>query len=46
MNKVRIAVAGVGLIGLRQIEEFEKCRSAELSAIVEAAKTGRIVETL
>ncbi|MFS8085933.1 MAG: Gfo/Idh/MocA family protein, partial [Acidobacteriota bacterium] len=35
MNKVRIAVAGAGLIGLRHIEEIEKCGAAELSAIVD-----------
>lgn len=35
MRKVRIAVAGAGLIGLRHIEEIDKCPTAELSAIVD-----------
>jgi len=35
MRKVRIAVAGAGLIGLRHIEEIQKCPAAELSAIVD-----------
>lgn len=34
-TKVRIAVAGAGLIGLRHIEETQKSRSARLSAIVD-----------
>lgn len=43
MNKVRIAVTGAGLIGLRHIEEIEKCRSAELSAIVDVSpKAGEV----
>ena len=37
MRKVRIAVAGAGLIGLRHIEEIERSRSCELSAIVDVA---------
>ncbi len=35
MRKVRIAVAGAGLIGLRHIEEIQACPSTELSAIVD-----------
>jgi len=35
MAKLRIAVAGAGLIGLRHIEETQKSRSARLSAIVD-----------
>ena len=35
MGRVRIAVAGAGLIGLRHIEETQKSRSAKLSAIVD-----------
>jgi predicted dehydrogenase len=35
MAKVRIAVAGAGLIGLRHIEEIQKSESATLSAIVD-----------
>src|SRR5947199_5815424 len=35
MRRIRIAVAGAGLIGLRHIEEIRKSRSAELSAIVD-----------
>ena len=35
VRKVRIAVAGAGLIGLRHIEEVERCPATELSAIVD-----------
>lgn len=35
--KVRIAVAGAGLIGLRHIEEIRKSRGAALAAIVDVA---------
>src|SRR6266436_3123167 len=35
MARVRIAVAGAGLIGLRHIEETQKSQSARLSAIVD-----------
>jgi len=35
MRKVRIAVAGAGLIGLRHIEEVQNCPTVELSAIVD-----------
>jgi predicted dehydrogenase len=35
MAKVRIAVAGAGLIGLRHIEEIQKSQSAELAAIAD-----------
>ena len=34
-DKVRIAVAGAGLIGLRHIEETQRSKSARLSAIVD-----------
>ena len=37
MNKVRIAVVGAGLIGLRHIEEIGKSRGAVLSAIVDVS---------
>jgi predicted dehydrogenase len=37
MEKVRIAVAGAGLIGLRHIEEIEKSSSVTLSAIVDVS---------
>jgi predicted dehydrogenase len=40
MTRVRIAVAGAGLIGRRHIEEVQKSESAELSAIVDPAPTG------
>lgn len=35
MEKVRIAVAGAGVIGLRHLEEIQNSRSARLSAIVD-----------
>jgi len=35
MRRVRIAVAGAGLIGLRHIEETQKSPTVELSAIVD-----------
>ena len=35
MDKVRIAVAGAGLIGMRHIEETQKSEGAKLSAIVD-----------
>ncbi|MCC6196683.1 MAG: Gfo/Idh/MocA family oxidoreductase [Burkholderiales bacterium] len=35
--KVRLAVAGAGLIGLRHIEEIQRSRGAELAAIVDVA---------
>lgn len=35
MHKVRIAVAGAGLIGLRHIEEIQRSTLCELSAIVD-----------
>jgi predicted dehydrogenase len=37
VDKVRIAVAGAGLIGLRHIEEIGKSRGARLSAIVDVS---------
>jgi predicted dehydrogenase len=37
MSRVRIAVAGAGLIGRRHIEEVQASRSAELAAIVDPA---------
>jgi predicted dehydrogenase len=37
MNKIRIAVAGAGLIGLRHIEEVRKSGSTALAAIVDVA---------
>jgi predicted dehydrogenase len=37
MARVRIAVAGAGLIGLRHIEEIEKSRDAKLAAIVDVS---------
>src|SRR5260221_6807955 len=35
MEKIRIAVAGAGSIGLRHIEETQKSHGAKLSAIVD-----------
>ena len=35
MQKMRIAVAGKGLIGLRHIEEIQRSQAARLSAIVD-----------
>jgi len=37
MRKVRVAVAGAGLIGLRHIEEIRKSRGAELASIVDVS---------
>ena len=37
MTKVRTAVAGAGLIGLRHIEEIKKSRSARLASIVDVS---------
>ena len=37
MNRVRIAVAGAGLIGLRHIEEIGHSRGSELSGIVDVS---------
>jgi predicted dehydrogenase len=37
MQKVRIAVAGAGVIGLRHIEEIAKSRSSVLAAIVDVS---------
>ena len=46
MPKVRIAVAGAGLIGIRHIEEIRKCPSTELAAIVDPGpKAPEIAET-
>ena len=45
MGKVRIAVAGAGLIGLRHIEEIEKSRSARLASIVDVSpKAGEVAK--
>jgi predicted dehydrogenase len=38
MPKVRIAVAGAGIIGLRHVEEIRKSRSAELASIVDISR--------
>lgn len=38
MDKVRIAVVGAGLIGLRHIEEVGKSRSAALAAVVDVSE--------
>jgi predicted dehydrogenase len=40
MRKVRIAVAGAGLIGRRHIEEIQKCGSTEPAAIVDPVPAG------
>jgi predicted dehydrogenase len=40
MTRVRIAVAGAGLIGRRHIEEVRKSASADLAAIVDTAPAG------
>ncbi len=37
MGRIRIAVAGAGLIGLRHIEEIRKSRSAALASIVDVS---------
>ena len=37
MNRVRIAVAGAGVIGLRHIEEIQNSRSCVLAAIVDVS---------
>ena len=37
MSRVRIAVAGAGLIGRRHVEEIQRSSSAELAAIVDPA---------
>jgi predicted dehydrogenase len=39
MSKVRIAVAGAGLIGRRHIEEIQQSGSAELAAVVDPSPT-------
>lgn len=43
MNRVRIAVVGAGVIGLRHIEEIVKSRSATLAAIVDPAPAAEAV---
>jgi predicted dehydrogenase len=43
VNKVRIAVAGAGLIGLRHIEEIDRSRSAALAAIVDPSPAAAVV---
>lgn len=40
MSRVRIAVAGAGMIGRRHVEEVQKSSSAELAAIVDPAPAG------
>lgn len=44
MARVRIAVAGAGLIGLRHIEETQKSQSAKLSAIVDPSPSLKYYE--
>src|SRR5437773_9801987 len=45
MAKLRIAVAGAGMIGLRHIEEIQKSQSARLSAVSDPSpKSGRVAE--
>ena len=45
MRKLRIAVAGAGMIGVRHIEEIQKCAATELSAVVDPGPKAReIVE--
>jgi len=39
MRKSRIAVAGAGVIGVRHIEETQRCGTAELTAIVDPSPT-------
>ncbi len=39
MDRVRIAVAGAGTIGMRHIEEIQKSRGATLSAIIDPSPT-------
>jgi predicted dehydrogenase len=43
MKKVRIAVAGAGVIGLRHIEEIGKSRSAALASIVDPSPNAEAV---
>jgi predicted dehydrogenase len=43
MSKVRIAVAGAGLIGLRHIEEIQKSPSAQLAAVVDPSPKAQAV---
>lgn len=45
MNKVRIAVAGAGLIGHRHIEEIQKNPICELVAIVDPAPPAKFAST-
>jgi predicted dehydrogenase len=40
MSRVRIAVAGAGMIGRRHVEEVQKSSPAELAAIVDPAPAG------
>jgi predicted dehydrogenase len=40
MDRVRIAVAGAGLIGKRHIEEIDACPAAELASIVDPGPAG------
>lgn len=44
MSRVRIAVAGAGVIGKRHIEEVVASESADLAAIVDPGPTGQPVE--
>ena len=41
MNKVRIAVAGAGIIGKRHIEEIDASEMAVLASIVDPGPAGR-----
>jgi predicted dehydrogenase len=43
MEKVRIAVAGAGLIGLRHIEETQKSAGARLAAVIDPAPKAEAV---
>jgi predicted dehydrogenase len=40
VSRVRLAVAGAGLIGRRHIEEIQKSASAELAAVIDPAPAG------
>jgi predicted dehydrogenase len=43
MSKVRIVVAGTGLIGRRHVEEIQKSRAAQLAAIVDPSPKAQSV---
>jgi predicted dehydrogenase len=46
MKKVRISVAGAGLIGHRHIEEIQKSQTCELASVVDPAPAAAYAKTL